>query len=120
MFAQRRQRRGGFGGHRARDQHRPAERPAQPLQPADGGEIQSVDRADIAPQHLAEMQRRAEGQRRQPLRLPHLSLLKIQFGAIEDRDKQRGASPILRGSTFVAMMQAANLREGNYVVACTG
>ena len=49
-----------------------------------------------------------------------LSLLKIQFGAIEDRDKQRGASPILRGSTFVAMMQAANLREGNYVVACTG
>jgi hypothetical protein len=47
-------------------------------------------------------------------------LLKIQFGAIEDRDKQRGASPILRGSTFVAMMQAANLREGNYVVACTG
>jgi hypothetical protein len=50
----------------------------------------------------------------------HLSLLKIQFGAIEDRDKQRGASPILRDSTFVAMMQAANLREGNYVVACTG
>ena len=48
-----------------------------------------------------------------------LSFLKIQFGAIEDRDKQRGASPILRGSTFVAMMQAANLREGNYVVACT-
>ena len=28
-------------------------------------------------------------------RLKPLSLLKIQFGAIEDRDKQRGASPIL-------------------------
>jgi transposase InsO family protein len=35
-----------------------------------------------------------------------LSLLKIQFGAIEDRDKQRAASPILRGPTFIAMMQA--------------
>jgi hypothetical protein len=28
------------------------------------------------------------------------------------------ASPILRGSTLIAMMQAANLREGNNVIAC--
>jgi hypothetical protein len=47
-----------------------------------------------------------------------LSLLKIQFGTLEGRDKQRAASPILRGSTFIAMMQATDLREGNYVVAC--
>jgi hypothetical protein len=40
-------------------------------------------------------------------------LLKIQFGALEGRDKQRAGSPILRGSTFIAMMQAADLREGN-------
>ena len=49
-----------------------------------------------------------------------LSLLKIQFGAIEGRDKQRAASPILCGSTLITMMQAADLREGNYVVACAG
>jgi hypothetical protein len=50
-----------------------------------------------------------------------LSLLKIQFGAIEGRDKQhRAASPILRGSTLIAMMQAADLREGNNVIACGG
>ena len=50
---------------------------------------------------------------------PHrpLSLLKIQFGTIEGRDKQRGASPILCGSTLITMMQAADLREGNYVTA---
>ena len=47
-----------------------------------------------------------------------VSLLKIQFGAFEGRDKQRAASPILRGSTFIAMMQAANFREGNNVIAC--
>jgi hypothetical protein len=35
VFAQRHQRRGDLGGDRARDQHRPAERPAQPLQPAE-------------------------------------------------------------------------------------
>jgi hypothetical protein len=48
-----------------------------------------------------------------------LSLLKIQFGAIEGRDKQ-ATSPILRGSTHIAMMQAANLRDGNNVIACGG
>jgi hypothetical protein len=47
-----------------------------------------------------------------------LSLLKIQFGALEGRDKQRAASPILGGSTFIAMMQAANFREDNNVIAC--
>ena len=71
------QRCGGLGGDGARDQHRPAERPAQTLQPADqvdrgadGSEIQAVDRADVAPQHLTEMQRHAERKRRQSLRLP--------------------------------------------------
>jgi hypothetical protein len=50
-----------------------------------------------------------------------LSLLKIQFGAIEGRDKQhRAASPILRSSTLITMMQAADLREGNNVIACEG
>jgi hypothetical protein len=36
------------------------------------------------------------------------------------RDHQRAASPILRSSTLIAMMRAADLREGNYVVACAG
>jgi hypothetical protein len=54
------------------------------------------------------------------LLLPTLSLLKIQFGAIEGIDKQGAASPILRGSTLIAMMQAADLREGNNVIACGG
>ena len=49
-----------------------------------------------------------------------LSLLKIQFDATEGRDKQRAAWAISRGSTFIAMMQAANLREGNNVIACAG
>jgi hypothetical protein len=46
--------------------------------------------------------------------MPSLFLLKT----LEGRDKQRAASPILRGSTFIAMMQAANFREGNNVIAC--
>ena len=50
--------------------------------------------------------------------LEMLSLLKIQFGAIEGRDNQRATSPILRGPTLIAMMQAADLREGNNVIAC--
>ena len=52
---------------------------------------------------------------------PHpLSLLKIQFDAVEGWDKRQAASPILRGSTLIALMQAANLREGNNVIACGG
>jgi hypothetical protein len=47
-------------------------------------------------------------------------LLKIRFGAIEGKDDQHAASPILCGSTLIAMMQAADLREGNYVIACGG
>ena len=44
-----------------------------------------------------------------------------QFDAIEGRDKQpRVILPILRGSTLVAMMQAADLWEGHNVVACGG
>jgi hypothetical protein len=50
-----------------------------------------------------------------------LSLLKIRFGASEGRDKQdRATSPMLRSSTLIAMMQAANLREGNNVIARAG
>jgi hypothetical protein len=78
VFAERYQRCGGLGSNRARDQHRTAEWPAQPLQPtdeidrrADRGEVQPINRADISPQYLAEMQRRAEGKRRQALSLPH-------------------------------------------------
>jgi len=56
-----------------------------------------------------------------PSQLYWLSLLKIQFGASEGRYKQhRATSPILRSSTLIAMMQAANLREGNNVIACEG
>ena len=68
MFAERYQRCSGLGSNRAGDQHLPPERPAQPLQPtdevdcgADRGEIQPIGRTDVAPQYLAEMQRRAEG-----------------------------------------------------------
>jgi hypothetical protein len=50
-----------------------------------------------------------------------LSLLKIEFGTSEGRYKQhRATSPILCSSTLIAMMQAANLREGNNVIACEG
>jgi hypothetical protein len=59
----------------AGQQHRAAEPPAQALKPADqvhGGancrEIQPVGGADVAPQHLAYVQRRAEWQGRQALR----------------------------------------------------
>ena len=63
MFAERHQRRAGLGSDRTRDQHGVAERPAQSLEPADeidrgadGGEIEPVGGADIAPQNFAEMQ----------------------------------------------------------------
>jgi hypothetical protein len=49
-----------------------------------------------------------------------LSLLKNQFGAIGRAQRHRAASPILRRSTLIAMMQAAYLREGNNVIACEG
>src|SRR6516162_7583235 len=62
MFAERHQRRAGLGSDRTRDQHGVAERPAQSLEPADevdrgadGGEIEPVGGADIAPQDFAEM-----------------------------------------------------------------
>ena len=71
MFAERHQRRAGLGSDRTRDQHGVAEWSAQSLEPADevdrgadGGEIKPVRGADIAPQDFAEMQRRAERQRR--------------------------------------------------------
>ena len=34
--------------------------------------------------------------------------------------QHRAASPILRGSTLIAMMQATDLREGNNVIALEG
>ena len=84
VLAQRHEGSGGRGGGCARDQDRTAEGSAQPLQPAhqvdggaDGSEVQPVGRTDIAPQYLAEMQRRAEGQRRQPLRLPDRVLFNL-------------------------------------------
>jgi len=49
-----------------------------------------------------------------------LSLLKIQFGAIE-RDKQRRAGLSLsRDPTLIAMVQTADLREGDDVMASRG
>jgi hypothetical protein len=47
-----------------------APRSAPTRRGANGAEVEPVGRADIAPQYLAQMQRRAEGQRWQPLRLP--------------------------------------------------
>ena len=51
-----------FGGDGAGDQHRAAKRAAEPVQAAhkihggaDGGEVEPVGGADIAPQHWAEM-----------------------------------------------------------------
>ena len=56
-----------LGGEGARDEDRLPKRPAQPLEPADqidgradGGEIEPIGGADIAPQDLAEMQGGAE------------------------------------------------------------
>src|SRR5688572_30901985 len=44
---------------------------------------------DIAPQYLAEMQRRAEGQRRQPLRLPNRVEMGYAGSGGEDRKSTR-------------------------------
>ena len=69
MLAERHQRRAGLGSDRTLDQHGVPEWPAQSLEPADeidrgadGGEIEPVGGADIAPQEFAEMQRCAERQ----------------------------------------------------------
>jgi hypothetical protein len=79
-----------------------------------------VAQFERAPSRSAAQERTAVCAGRSPLLLPTLSLLKIQFGAIEGIDKQGAASPILRGSTLIAMMQAADLRQGNNVIACGG
>src|SRR5215470_19118185 len=67
MCSERDQRRLRLGGKRAGHEDRLAQRFAQPLQPADqvdggadGGEIQAIRRADIAPENLAKMQSGAE------------------------------------------------------------
>jgi hypothetical protein len=44
-----------------------------------------------------------------------LSLLKIQI-----LDKRPAAACISRSPTLIAMMQAANLQEGDNVMACRG
>jgi hypothetical protein len=44
-----------------------------------------------------------------------LSLLKNEFRAIGWGQVERAASSISRGSTLIAMMQTADLREGNNV-----
>jgi hypothetical protein len=48
-----------------------------------------------------------------------LSLLKNELEAIGWRHAERAASPISRGSMLIAMMQTANLGEGNNI-ACGG
>jgi len=52
---------------RPRGRHSPSSRLTRFTAGADRGEVEPVGGADIAPQHLAQMQRRAEGQRRQAL-----------------------------------------------------
>jgi hypothetical protein len=45
---------------------------------------------------------------------------KFNLARLKAGDKQGSLSPILCGSTLIAMMQAADLREGNNVVAPAG
>ncbi len=68
MRSERDQRQLRLGGKRAGHKDCLAQRFAQPLQPADqidggadGGEIETIRRADIAPENLAKMQSGAEG-----------------------------------------------------------
>ena len=42
-----------------------------------------------------------------------LSLLKMNSGQLGADEQELAASPISRGSTLIAMMQTADLREGN-------
>ena len=51
--------------------------------------------------------------------LRSLSLLKNELRAIGWGQAERAAAPISRGSTLIAMMQTADLREGNNI-ACGG
>ena len=46
-----------------------------------------------------------------------LSLLKMNSGQLGADEQELAASPISRGSTLIAMMQTADLREGNNI-AC--
>src|SRR6478672_12561352 len=48
-----------------------------------------------------------------------LSLLKMNSGQLGADEQELAASPISRGSTLIAMMQTADLREGNNI-ACRG
>ena len=90
--------RSGFRGEGARDEDGLAERTAEALQAADQidggtdrGEIEPVGRADIAPQHLAEMQRDAEGQGR--LALPPARLVEMRHSGPRSGDgAQRGVA----------------------------
>jgi hypothetical protein len=58
-----------------------------------------------------------------PLELPTkfllVSLLKMNSGQLGGDEQELAASPISRGSTLIAMMQIADLREGNNI-ACRG
>jgi hypothetical protein len=72
--------------------HSPSSRLTRSTAGADGGEVQPVGRADIAPQDLAQMQRRAEGQRRQPLCLPHRMEM-AYAGARGDDDRAQRRLP---------------------------
>jgi hypothetical protein len=45
---------------------------------------------------------------------------KMNLAQLGGNKQERAASPISRGSTLIAMMQAADLREGNNVIACEG
>ena len=95
----------GFGGEDARDQDGLVERPAQPFQPADqidGGadrrEIQPIGSTDIAPEHLAEMQRGAEAQRRQSLLTSRLIEMRHAGPRRGDRTQRRVAGTAGRSS----------------------
>jgi hypothetical protein len=116
MGSERDQWRFGLGGKRARRKDRLPKRTAQPFQPAyqiDGGadrrEIQAIGGANITPQHLAEVQGGAKGQRRQPLP----TSLFIQMRHPEPRSGHRAQSRVARG----ARLPFDDRKDSQYTVA---
>ena len=83
----------GISTERPSGRHSPSSRLTRFTAGPIAAEIQPVGGTDIAPQHLAEMQRRAEGQRRQPLRPPD----RIEMGHAgtrgDDRAQRRLSTP---------------------------
>src|ERR1700684_2494376 len=110
------QRRAGFGGESAGYKDGPVEGTTETLKPtdkidgrADGGEVQPVGSADIAPQHCAEMQRHAKWQRRESVSRPRL----VEMG----HPAPRGADRLERGVAGVARRSVGDRKDREHPVA---